>query len=204
VKRRWLTDRGLWVDSGEATLPLMAAIKASGCEEVCGLIPGDRSLLVVIREGFAPSDRLLDLLEHPISFLDNLTHSGRSHEIMVRYGGEHGPDLTEVAETAGMTTAQVIELHASVDYRVAFLGFQPGFAYMKGTPESLQMLRKQVPRTLVPAGSIALGGEYTGIYPTTGPGGWQIIGQTNGWLFDFKRNPPTRFAPGDKVRFVPT
>jgi KipI family sensor histidine kinase inhibitor len=128
---------------------------------------------------------------------------GRHHEIAVQYGGEAGPDLGRVAEAAGLTTRQAIELHAGVEYRVAFIGFQPGFAYMIGTPEPLQVARRHTPRAQVPSGSVALGGAYTGIYPGKSAGGWELIGRTADWLFDPWREPPARFAPGDQIRFVP-
>ncbi len=165
-------------------------------------MPGDGSLLVVLKPGLGAGTTLLDLVSSVRPDAELQTH-GRHHEIPVQYGGGAGPDLEQVAEAAGLTVAQAIELHAGAEYRVAFIGFQPGFAYLTGTPECLQTARRATPRARIPAGSLALGGAYTGIYPGTSPGGWQLIGHTREWLFDPRCQPPARFAPGDRVRFVP-
>jgi 5-oxoprolinase (ATP-hydrolysing) subunit B len=87
------------------------------------------------------------------------------------------------------------------EYRVAFLGFQPGFPYLAGLPEKLRAPRRAEPRVRVPAGSLAIGGSYAGIYPESGPGGWQIVGVTEAVLFDPRQSSPALFAPGDRVRF---
>ncbi|MGA7950889.1 MAG: 5-oxoprolinase subunit PxpB [Thiobacillaceae bacterium] len=202
MKHRWVTDRGLWLESGARTLGLKQELETADFAEVEALVPGDGSLLVVLKRGLGAGQALLDLISN-VQFGAGLEIRGRHHEIPVEYGGEAGPDLGRVADAAELTTCQAIELHASAEYRVAFIGFQPGFAYMIGTPEPLQMARRHAPRARVPAGSVALGGVYTGIYPGKGAGGWQLIGRTTEWLFDPWRQPPARFAPGDRIRFVP-
>jgi KipI family sensor histidine kinase inhibitor len=202
VKHRWITDRGLRLESGDATLALNRLLGEARPEEVEALVPGDGSLLVVLRRGMAPGPTLLHLINGAIPDLEAGV-GGQHHEIAVRYGGEAGPDLAEVAEQAGLTPGQAIELHAGATYQVAFLGFQPGFAYLSGTPKQLQAGRRDSPRPRIPAGSVALGGGYTGIYPGASAGGWQLIGRTDVWLFDPGRTPPARFAPGDRIRFVP-
>ena len=128
---------------------------------------------------------------------------GILHAVLAEYGGGAGPDLPELAARACMDEATYVSNHAAVEYRVDFLGFQPGFPYLRGLPEALQAPRRKTPRMSVAAGSIAIGGRYTGIYPTAGPGGWQIIGRTSSILFDAHRDSPTLFLPGDRVRFVP-
>lgn len=202
MKHRWITDRGLWLESGKNTLALWRILEKAGLGEVESVVPGDGSLLVALRPGWGPSPAMLDLLNSK-----GIEHSeeavGEYHEIPVSYGGEAGPDLARVAQEAGLTLGQAIELHAGAEYRVEFLGFQPGFAYLSGTPERLQAGRRTTPRRSIPAGTVALGGRYTGIYPGASPGGWQLIGRTDCWLFDPNRAPPARFAPGDQVRFVP-
>jgi len=137
----------------------------------------------------------------------HLIHSGeatfrppsrRQLRVPVHYGG---PDLSDLARERSMTEEQVIALHAEGRYRVAFLGFAPGFAYLTGLSRELHAPRLATPRTRVPAGSLAIGGPYTGIYPDETPGGWRLIGRSPANLFDFDRDPPSLFAPGDEVSF---
>jgi len=123
-------------------------------------------------------------------------------EIEVAYGGEAGPDLDEVARSAGCTPQQVIERHTAHSYRVFMLGFLPGFAYMGPVDDSIAAPRRATPRLRVPAGSVGIAGRQTGIYPCESPGGWQIIGRTAAAVFDPARTPPALFSPGDYVRFV--
>jgi KipI family sensor histidine kinase inhibitor len=122
-------------------------------------------------------------------------------EIPVCYGGEAGPDLAAVAEHSGLDSAEVIARHAQAEYRVAMLGFMPGFPYLLGLDPTLQMPRRATPRTRVPAGSVAIGGAQTGIYPRELPGGWQLIGRTPLVLFDASRAAPALLQPGQRVRF---
>lgn len=128
---------------------------------------------------------------------------GRLHEIGVRYGGEHGPDLDAVAEHAGLSPRDVVELHAAREYRVAMLGFAPGFPYLLGLDPRIAMPRLATPRQRVEGGSVGIGAAQAGIYPRSGPGGWRIIGRTDVVLFDPARDRPSLLAPGDRVRFVP-
>lgn len=124
-------------------------------------------------------------------------------EIPTRYGGADGPDLEAVASRVDLRPAQVIELHCSVTYRVFFLGFSPGFAYLGVLPPALQVPRRATPRTRVPAGSVGIAGAQTGVYPRDTPGGWQLIGRTEASLWDVRRDPPALMAPGVRVRFRP-
>lgn len=122
-------------------------------------------------------------------------------EIPVCYGGDCGPDLDAVAAHAGLGADAVIARHVAGDYRVAMLGFAPGFPYLLGLDPALQAPRLATPRTRVPAGSVAIGGAQAGIYPRELPGGWRIVGRTPLTLFDVAREPPCLLAPGDRVRF---
>ena len=124
-------------------------------------------------------------------------------EIPVCYGGTDGPDLESVAEFASCTAAEVVERHANRTYRVYMLGFVPGFAYMGSVEPSIAAPRHRVPRERVPAGSVGIAGEQTGVYPIATPGGWQLIGRTETLLFEPARTPPNLVRPGDRVRFVP-
>jgi KipI family sensor histidine kinase inhibitor len=128
---------------------------------------------------------------------------GRVVEVPVRYGGPDGPDLAEVAAAIGLTPAQVVDLHAGARYRVLFLGFAPGFAYLGGLPPELETPRRSSPRERVPPGSVGIAGRQTAIYPLAMPGGWQLIGRSDVVLFDPRRGRPALLAPGDTVRFVP-
>jgi inhibitor of KinA len=122
-------------------------------------------------------------------------------EIPVSYGGELGPDLTEVARRHDLSEEEVVRLHSGARYLVYMLGFAPGFAYLGGLPEALATPRRPEPRTAVPAGTVGIGGSQTGIYPLVSPGGWQLIGRTSVRLFDPRRDPPALLAVGDIVRF---
>ena len=128
---------------------------------------------------------------------------GRLVELPVQYGGAEGPDIEGVARHVGLSVEALIERHAAIEYTVYFLGFQPGFAYLGGLDPALATPRRKEPRLHVPAGSVGIGGEQTGVYPTASPGGWQLIGRTAEVLFDPNRDPPSLLEPGDRVRFVP-
>jgi inhibitor of KinA len=124
-------------------------------------------------------------------------------EIPVCYGGEFGPDLDEVSSLHGMTAAQVIELHASVEYLVYFLGFVPGFAYLGELPKELVRPRLAAPRRRVVAGSVGIAGNQTGVYPFATPGGWRLLGRTPSKMFRADRDGLTLVSIGDRVRFTP-
>ena len=127
---------------------------------------------------------------------------GRQIEIPVAYGGESGPDLAEVARHTGLSPAEVVKRHSAGHYVVYLLGFLPGFAFLGGLAPELATPRRKEPRVAVPARSVGIGGEQTGIYPLVSPGGWQLIGRTSLEMFDPGAAEPTRLRPGDRVRFV--
>jgi inhibitor of KinA len=127
----------------------------------------------------------------------------RTIEVPVRYGGVSGPDLEEVAASKGLSVDEIIRLHSGREYVVYMMGFTPGFPYMGALDERLVVPRLETPRTLVRAGTVAIAGSQTGIYPLDSPGGWRLIGWTPVKLFDPAGEMPFLFAPGDMVRFVP-
>lgn len=121
--------------------------------------------------------------------------------IPVCYDVEMAPDLVEAANELGIGPDELIHRHSSASYTVAMIGFAPGFPYLLGLPDSLALPRLATPRTRVPAGSVAIGGNQTGIYPRESPGGWRLLGRTPLVLFDAARASPALLAPGDRVRF---
>ncbi|HEV3101671.1 MAG TPA: 5-oxoprolinase subunit PxpB [Candidatus Dormibacteraeota bacterium] len=130
-----------------------------------------------------------------------MAEPGRLHRIPVVY---EGPDLEEVAARLNLAPEKVIELHSQPIYRVFLVGFVPGWAYLGPLPEELELPRRHVPRTLVPAGSVAIAGRQSGIYPLPSPGGWHLIGRTSVKLFLPDRDPPCLFRAGDRVKFFST
>jgi inhibitor of KinA len=127
----------------------------------------------------------------------------RLREIPVCYGGEHGPDLEEVASIHTLSVEQVIRIHSSATYTAYFLGFVPGFAYLGGLPEQLATPRLESPRNKVPAGSVAIGGSQTGVYPVSTPGGWRLIGRTPRKMLDLQSKHMSFVETGDQIRFLP-
>ncbi|MHA7900668.1 MAG: 5-oxoprolinase subunit PxpB [Henriciella sp.] len=122
-------------------------------------------------------------------------------EIHVKYGGDAGPDFEAVCDALSLTRAELIELHTSRVHQVEMIGFTPGFAYISGLPEDIEIPRLDQPRPRVPAGSIGLSAAFTGIYALAGPGGWPLIGRTEAKLFDADRDPAFLLSPGATLRF---
>jgi KipI family sensor histidine kinase inhibitor len=151
----------------------------------------------------SPFDRVAESLR---ALVDNAASDATTDtgciEIAVTYGGKCGPDLADVAAHTGLSEEDVVARHGAAEYRVAMLGFTPGFAYLLGLDPALHMPRRATPRTRVPAGSVAIGGAQTGVYPRETPGGWHLIGRTTASLFDPARDPPALLKPGMRVKFV--
>ena len=171
-------------------------------------VPAYASLLVpvdpLVLGTDAAIERLVDLVAAaPPSRSAEAADRPLAGDLATRYGGADGPDLADLAALHDLTEADVIELHASVEYHVFFLGFAPGFAYLGTVPEAIATPRRASPRTRVPAGSVGLAGDQTGVYPFEMPGGWQLIGRTEARLWNLARPSPALLAPGSRVRFVP-
>ncbi|MFP5225835.1 MAG: 5-oxoprolinase subunit B family protein [Actinomycetota bacterium] len=127
------------------------------------------------------------------------SEAGVEHTLEVTYDG---PDLEAIAESLVVSVDEVIELHSRPIYEVAFIGFQPGFAYLEGLDRRLTTIKRLPnPRVSIPAGSVAIAGGWAGVYPLEGPGGWQVVGTTDATIWDPNRERPTLWVPGDRVRF---
>ncbi|MBX9426485.1 MULTISPECIES: allophanate hydrolase subunit 1 [Streptomyces] len=159
------------------------------------IVPAARTVLL---DGVTDPDRLAaELTGWEVAPLP--ARVGTAVEIPVRYDG---PDLAEVAARWGVSVEAAVRIHTAAEFRVAFCGFAPGFGYLTGLGERYEVPRRATPRTAVPAGSVALAGPYTGVYPRSSPGGWQLIGTTDAVLWDTRREPAALLAPGTRVRFT--
>jgi KipI family sensor histidine kinase inhibitor len=190
------------LDDWRASRFLAASIEAVPIPGVLEVVPGLRSVLLELDRP-ADAERVAAAIETAMRSGSERAVVGRERLIPVVYGAEHGPDLADVAELCGLSADAVVERHAAAAFDVLFDGFAPGFAYLGEVPEPLRVPRLATPRTRTPAGSVALAGTMTGIYPADLPGGWRVIGATPVTLFDPARRPPAYLVPGDRVRFEP-
>jgi KipI family sensor histidine kinase inhibitor len=149
-------------------------------------------------DGLELTERLAVLAKTPLSLG---IPGGQTIEVPVLYGGEEGPDLQDVADFAGRSVEDTIQMHLSREYRCYMLGFTPGFPYLGPVPEPIALPRLPEPRAMVPAGSVGIAGAQTGIYPQASPGGWRLIGRTPLRLYDPARPRPFLIEPGARVRF---
>ena len=205
----WLLRFGDRIDPelNAAVHAMAARLRALNPSWLRDLVPAFASLGVFFDAGVDPARvhaQLLALVEACAS--DGLAARKEAEngvvEIPVLYGGEHGPDLESSAAGLGLSPGELIRRHTAGDYTVAMIGFAPGFPYLSGLDPALALPRLATPRARVAAGSVAIGGAQTGIYPHESPGGWRLLGRTPWVLFDAAHEPPTRLHPGDRVRFV--
>lgn len=192
------------IEGHEKILKLLQLFKERPIPEVRNLHPAYCSLLVkfdALKIGHAElEDRLHSYLEH---FETIPLPESRLVQIPVCYGGEFGPDLEQVADLHGVTSARIVELHSATEYLVYFLGFVPGFAYLGQLLAELETPRFATPRRAVPAGSVGIAGRQTGVYPFATPGGWRLLGRTPLAMFQALRDPMSLLSIGDRVRFTP-
>ena len=201
MRVRPVGERGLLVEVEELETVhrLHAALRELAPPGVVQLVPAYRTVLIVAEPGRAG---VLDELAATLPELElppAEAVAGETVEVPVSYDGE---DLPEVARLTGLEVEEVVRRHTAPEYTVAFLGFSPGFPYLVGLDPALEVPRRDTPRTSIPAGSVGLAGNQTGIYPTASPGGWQLIGRTELRLFDPGRDPPAMLAPGARLRFT--
>lgn len=199
MKVRPYGEEALLVDLADldTVLGLYAALRVeplSGVEEV---VPAARTVLLRLTPGADPAAVGRAVTSVGLRPPDAMDEDPVA--ITVVYDG---PDLDAVAELTGLTRDEVVAAHTGTDLRVGFAGFAPGFGYLVGLPEVLHVPRRADPRTEVPAGAVGLAGEFTGVYPRSSPGGWQLIGRTAAVLWDLDRDPPALLRPGVRVRFV--
>ena len=174
------------------------ALRALDLPGVIEVVPAARTVLLRCESSVALDAAITRLGD--VSCDSNELAGRATVTVAVRYDGA---DLADVASSIGLTVDDVVELHAEAAYEVAFCGFAPGFAYLRGLPDELRLPRRTTPRTRVPAGSVAIASEYTAVYPTASPGGWHLLGSTDAVMFDPDRDPPALLQPGTTVRFVP-
>lgn len=188
----------------QKVIALEHTLQSNQIAEVIEWVPSYRSLLVLFDPWLADVSTIEAKLYRLLQNLPTkLESSPRIIEIPVQYGGESGPDLEFVAEHSGLTPQEVIEAHAKPVYPIYMMGFTPGFPYLGGMDARIAAPRLETPRTLVPAGSVGIAGQQTGIYSIDSPGGWRIIGKTELLLYDPARENPFLLSPGDQIRFVP-
>jgi inhibitor of KinA len=187
----------------DRVLGLFHALQAHSDARIRNLHPGYTSLLVDFDPLAMTHEEVTTLVASLVSASRSAVKNSEIVTIPVCYDDEFGPDLADVAAHTGLATEEVMRIHSSATYRVSFLGFTGGFAYLGGMPEVLRMPRLATPRRAVTAGSVGIAGGQTGIYPTETPGGWRLIGRTPVRMFDPEAQPPTRVQAGDSVRFAP-
>jgi KipI family sensor histidine kinase inhibitor len=191
---RVLADRCTAAEGWAAPVPAYASLLLPYDPERLDALDAERRLWSAIEEPRAAAGPQTPT-EH--------ASDAQTIEIPVRYGGPDGPDLEQVALTLGLDPQEVVRRHAGRTYRVFVLGFAPGFAYLGPLPPELRLPRRAEIRPRVPAGSVAIAGEQTAVYPFDTPGGWHILGRTELPLWDPAADPPALLRPGGRVRFVP-
>ncbi len=203
-------DRGLLVEYGDAITPeinrkvrvMALALEQVGPAGMLEVIPTYRSLLIIydpMKTGVAELGQAINDLEDR---LDEIRiPPPRTVEVPVLYGGDCGPDIEFVARHAGLSIDDVMRIHSGTPYQIYMMGFTPGFAYLGGLPPEIHAPRLETPRTLVPAGSVGIANNQTGIYPVRSPGGWRIIGRTPSKLFDPMKSEPFLYRAGDFIKF---
>jgi len=192
-------------DGGVSMQPRLWALAraARAWAHVREAVVGAGNLTLAFDRRAVSYDALLAQLQRAWPHARDDAPSARTIEIPVRYGGDGGMDLGAVARARNLRESDVVERHAASEFVVAFVGFQPGFAYLDGLDARLHLPRRAEPRVRVPAGSVAIAGMQSAVYPFDSPGGWHIIGRTALRMFDPQREPAALLQPGDRVRFVP-
>jgi inhibitor of KinA len=200
-----VVEFGRSVDStvSELVLALARRIEAAALAGVVEVVPTFRSLMVHYDPQALTQAALRRALRPMLRGLKGSTRGGRHWLIPTCYDESVGLDLAEVAARAGLTVPALVALHSGANFRVYMMGFLPGFPYLGGLPNALELPRRQTPRLRVPRGSVAIAMDMTCIYTLESPGGWHVLGRTPAALFDLRRDPPAPLAAGDSVAFEP-
>ena len=193
-----LAELGARLDTALNTRAIALAAALKKRRDVRQAIAGYASVTVHFHPDLVTHEALTAAIKRLASKRPPMAEPGRLHRIPVVYDG---PDMEAVAAVLGLDAARIVELHTRPIYRVFLVGFVPGWGYLGPLPEELELPRRQVPRTKVPAGSVAIAGRQTGIYPLATPGGWHLIGRTSVKLFLPDSDPPCLFRAGDRVKF---
>src|SRR6267378_522259 len=193
-----LAELGTRLDTALNTRAIALANALKRRRDVRQAVAGYASVTVHFDPDQTTHDALAAAIQRLASKRPPMAEPGRLHRIPVVYDG---PDLEAVAAILGLTPAQIAEIHSKPIYRVFLVGFVPGWAYLGPLPQELELPRRHVPRTQVPAGSVAIAGRQSGIYPLPTPGGWHLIGRTSVKLFLPEADPPCLFRAGDRVKF---
>ena len=193
-------DRGVLVelDGNPAAHALATLIRERFGGVVCDVVAGHSTVLITWT-GAVLDPRVVEAVEGFSFDAASPAVQGRQVTIEVTYDG---PDLDAVARHTGLSPEEVVRRHRAAEHHVGFIGFAPGFAYLLGGDPALRVPRRSDPRERVPAGSVALAGEYCAVYPSASPGGWQLIGRTGATMFDPAADRPALLEPGDTVRFA--
>jgi KipI family sensor histidine kinase inhibitor len=186
------------LDSLDEVLGLYAALQDEMPDGVVDVVPAARTLLVVTDPDVTSLSSVAQAIEHAEPRQDRLD-SSELLEIPVTYDGE---DLDEAARLLGCDAAELVRRHTAAQWTVAFCGFMPGFGYLVSKEWLAQVPRRSSPRKKVPSGSVALAGEFSGVYPRESPGGWQLIGRSKLTMFDPFRDPAALLRPGGRVKFI--
>lgn len=190
-------------DTNQRIVSTVQLIREQRIEGIVDMIPAFVSLLINYNPLVISYDALRTRLEQILKMETKAAETvKRVFEIPVCYGGEYGPDLQNIADHAGLSTEEVIDIHTSRDYLIYMLGFLPGFCYLGGLDERIHTPRLDSPRIRIPAGSVGIGGSQTGIYPMDSPGGWQLMGMTPVKTYDPEREVPILVQAGEYIRFV--
>jgi inhibitor of KinA len=193
-----LAELGTRLDTALNTRAIALAAALKKRRDVRQAIAGYASVTVHFDPDQTTYEALAAAIKRLASKRPPMAEPGRLHRIPVVYDG---PDMEAVSSVIGLSPARIVELHTKPIYRVFLVGFVPGWGYLGPLPEELELPRRQVPRTRVPAGSVAIAGKQSGIYPLPTPGGWHLIGRTSVKLFLPDSDPPCLFRAGDRVKF---